>query len=280
MRIPLTLIVLSLLIAGCSANAQYSSGKSYLSRYEAVKPAKQRRARIKQNRSFSDQYGRQVVVLDNSNSPSPVALSLDAAVREAADVEPILQFPANIGIARIANGRLSRIPAAEGELLFDALGEAGRYGTFVPVDPATAALAKQSITEGWQHDGTMATIRIGAARQHLDAVLVYEVGARGGSWTSGLGFADLTIIGGAILPTRSLEAQAIASATLIDVRNGYRYGSADAQESAEALTPSWGSDREKEKLRDAVALAAVDALVPEVLTMFELLEREMRRAGR
>jgi hypothetical protein len=39
-----------------------------------------------------------------------------------------------------------------------------------------------------------------------------------------LSFADLSIIGMFIVPSRHLKAEGFASALLLDVRNGYPYG--------------------------------------------------------
>ena len=121
------------------------------------------------------------------------------------------------------------------------------------------------------------TIRLGAARQHVDAVLIYEVGATSERDFTPLAFADLTIIGGAFLPTRSVKAHGVASALLLDVRNGYPYGTASAEADLSALSVTYGSDRRTEELRREAALKVVGNLVPEVDAMLGELVVEMAK---
>jgi len=264
-RLSLCLLAVTLGLAACSSHtAQYTSGSDYLSAYP------------------------QTVTTTATATSQGTATSLDEAVRQAAAVEPTLRFPAKIGVARIARGKLTALPATEAEAMLASLERSGRYGTFTPVDPLTARLARDSVggpvyddrgrSRGDGLGGVLSTARIGAARQHLDAVLIYEVGVRGDTRNTGLAFADLTIIGGAILPTRSLTAKAVANAVLIDVRNGYRYGSASAEKDVEKLFTSWGSDKRAEELRIEVAAQAIEELAPEVEAMFAELESAMTNA--
>lgn len=272
-RLPLYLLAAAIGLAACSTHsAQYSSGSDYLSAYPQTGIT-----------AVTSAPARETVATSQG-----VALTLDEAVRQAASVEPTLRFPAKIGVARIERGKLTAIPANEAESILAALERNGRYGSFTPVDPLTARLARDSVSHttysdrGYsQGDGlgsVLSTVRIGAARQHLDAVLIYEVGVRGNTRDTGLAFADLTIIGGAILPTRSLIAKAVASAVLIDVRNGYRYGSASAEKDVEKLFTSWGSSKRAKELQIEVAAQAVEKLIPEVEAMFTELETAMARA--
>lgn len=265
-RLSVVTLIAALGLAACgNKSTQYSSGADYLSN-----------------------YAQPVVASSQGAVPSGAALTLDEAVRQVASVEPTLRFPAKIGIARIERGKLTAIPPAEAQAMLASLDDGGRYGTFTAVDPLTARLARDSVGRktygkygnplGDGLGSVLSTVRIGAARQHLDAVLIYEVGVRGNTRNTGLAFADLTIIGGAILPTRSLTAKAVANAALIDVRNGYRYGSASAEKDVEKLFTSWGSEKRAEELRNEVAAQAVEQLVPEVEAMFTELESKMARA--
>ncbi len=267
--IPFIAIVTALGLSACgNKSTQYSSGSDYLSAYPQTVTLP------------SAQTGMTTVAATSQGA----ALSLDEAVRRAAAVEPTLRFPAKIGVARIARGKLTALPATEAEAMLASLERNDRYGSFTPIDPLTARLARDSVarpisnSRGDGLGGVLSTARIGAARQHLDAVLIYEVGVRGNTRNTGLAFADLTIIGGAILPTRSLTAKAVANAVLIDVRNGYRYGSASAEKDVEKLFTSWGSEKRAEELRIEVTAQAVEELIPEVEAMFADLESAMANA--
>ena len=102
-------------------------------------------------------------------------------------------------------------------------------------------------------------------------VLIYEVGVRANSDWTALGFADLTIIGGAFLPTRSLKAQGIATVLLMDVISGYPYGTAQAEADLSELSTSYGTDARLARLRNQVSEKVLTALTPEVQEMFNKL---------
>ncbi len=85
---PALVLALGAALAACGYSTQVSSGKEYLSRYSAA----------------ASQAG------DGSGRAK-----LDAQVREAANVEPTLVFPARIGIARLKDARLVPVAAAEAE---------------------------------------------------------------------------------------------------------------------------------------------------------------------
>lgn len=64
-------------------------------------------------------------------------------------------------------------------------------------------------------------IRRKAARQHLDQVLIYEIGAQSHERDTPFALADVTLIGGAPLPTGQFKVAGVGQAFLVDVRNGY-----------------------------------------------------------
>jgi len=74
-----------------------------------------------------------------------VSSDIDQRVREVANVEPILRFPARIGLARIGieNSRPTLIPppAEEAKAWVDLAEDLGpEYGEFVPISPLIAAM--------------------------------------------------------------------------------------------------------------------------------------------
>ena len=212
----------ALLLTSCGYHTQTTSGSQYLERYgaSAAGPA----------------------------AAEPVAIT-DAEIVAAANVEPALTFPARIGLARIDQGQLSAIPEAEAAAwrkTAERLGPA--YGQFVPISPLIAAMASPAKTESAckvqvEHlpgvslqvstpgfdcvRETVQVIRLGAARQHLDAVLIYESFGKSQDRSSPLAITKLALIG-YFLPTENVEAEGLAQAILVDVRNGYHYGNATA----------------------------------------------------
>lgn len=239
------------LLAACSAHVQTTSGADYLSRY-----------------NDSPAYG-------------AASSDVDADVKRIAAIEPQLQFPARIGLARIEHGRLAAIPAEEGEVwqeLAEALGP--EFGEFAPVSPLIAAMVAEP-REGFSGSpaDVIADIRRGAARQHLDYVLTYEVGTARSERANELAVADLTIIGMWVLPTRGVKVDASASALLLDVRNGYPYatltGHAEEKGAARAISTS----SKIRTLSDKAETRAVVALAEEAENAFTELAARAPAAG-
>jgi len=264
MKRPLILAAALLALTACGHSIQTTSGTGYLNKYPQVAS-----------------YNAPMRATTASYKAGETVYRSDAdMIREAASVEPLLEFPARFGLARIENGRLTPIPTDEAEMWLRFAERHEGYGSFTPINPIVAEYAASTITGNAPHDVTM-KIRLGAARQHMDAVLIYEVATRSRSDNTGIAFADLTILGGAILPTRDVKAGGVATALLLDVRNGYPYGTADAQSDLNELSPSWGSDARRNDLTEAARRRAVANLVPEIASMFHELARELpaRRRG-
>lgn len=187
-----------LFLGACETAVQTTSGADYLARYNST--------------------------YDVADAPSA---DLDADVRRIAALEPNLVFPARIGLARFEHGKLTAIPEGEAHIWQDAVADLGTgFGEFVPVSPLIAALVEEKPKAGTNPAAAViGHIRRGAARQHLDYVLVYEVGTRRSSKANALAVADLTVVGMFVLPSRTIEVEAMASGLMLDVRNGYPYAS-------------------------------------------------------
>ncbi|MEO0993582.1 MAG: hypothetical protein AAFX62_07205 [Pseudomonadota bacterium] len=110
---------------------------------------------------------------------------IDPDIAEAASFEPTLRFPARIGLARVVRGTLTGIPGEEQGLWAEFAEKHAGLGSFVAVSPLIAALGSAT-----------PTIRLASARQHLDAVLIYELGAYGSKENTILALFDVTLIGG------------------------------------------------------------------------------------
>jgi hypothetical protein len=118
-------------------------------------------------------------------------------------------------------------------------------------------------------------VRLGAARQHLDAVLIYETFGRSEETSNPLAVAKLALIG-FFLPTEDVEAEGFAQAVLVDVRNGYTYGTASASSERPTYRLSTSGNSyavQREAQADAQA-RAVENLTGEV----EAMVRELRLA--
>lgn len=143
--------------------------------------------------------------------------------------ESTLGFPTRIGLARISDGEMTEIPAAEAEAWARLEARLGpEFGTFVPLDLQVAE------TVGHSPSGTSARnpllhqvvekVRLGAAQQQLTALLLYEIDSLTRYNRNQLTITDITIVGAFVLPNRGFHTTVSASALLVDVRNGRHAG--------------------------------------------------------
>lgn len=242
------------LLAACGSYTQTRSGRAYL-----------------------DRYAEQAATVGGS--------PMEANIRAAADVEPTLTFPARIGIARIDDGRLSPVPGPEAEAWLAMAERLGPdWGEFVPISPLVAALVSQPGAQdkaGWARcaysdciDRTVKDVRLAAARQHVDAVLIYEVFGKGGATSNPLAVTKLALIGFFVAPSENVEADGFGHALLLDVRNGYTYGfaTAVAEDAAFSLATSVNEHAALQSALDEAETAAAIELAKEV----EIMARDLR----
>ncbi|MEM7765702.1 MAG: hypothetical protein AAF290_16675 [Pseudomonadota bacterium] len=242
---------LVLLLVGCSATTQTTSGRDYLSKYDRVPAASTERAG-----------------------------SINDAIRDAAAVEPVLRFPARIGLARIdGHGRLSPIPEAEAVHWLELLEDLGNdFGEFVPVDLLVADMTKTAVSaETYRHMGPVDRVRLAAARQHLDAVMLYQVTTVDEYRKNALASVDFTLISAFLLPSRKVKSEALGAALLIDVVQGYPYGSIQTRADGEKLATVYGASNRADKLHDQLRVDVTAQLVEEAEPMFNRLYRQLHR---
>ena len=245
-------------LTGCSQTTQTTSGREYL-------------------RAYAQEAG-------------PAAAPMSAEIKAAAAVEPLLRFPARIGLARISsmsrNGaQLTGIPekeAAAWQKVATSLGP--KFGEFVPVSPLVAEMfdERNQNVRGSEAREVVRKIQLGAARQHLDAVIIYESDGTADSHDNPLSIGEWTLIGAFILPSQDVKARGVAQAMMIDVRNGYPYGAAQAEAKDTSITTRFSTGDEERDLAESARLAAVENLAPEVEKMMRNLRVELaeKRAQR
>lgn len=249
------------LLAACGYHVQDTSGRTFLDREPSLAATPPQTA---------------------SATRPGAATDFRRELRAAADVEPRLTFPARIGLARVERGEMTAIPPAEAEAWMKMAEKLGpRFGTFVPVSPLVVELvASEADDRGKErrlHRGIVAELvrklRLGAARQHVDAMLIYEVTGHANDKATLLSVTDLSIVGLYVVPSRHLAAEGFASALLLDVRNGYPYGTATARSGDTDLVRSVGSEAKRDGLLQTVRTAAAVNLVGEVEKMAEAIYR-------
>ena len=242
-------------LCACQSNLQTSSGQSYLDKYKNVPTVA---------------------------AATTDGVSIEEQIRSVAAVEPVLQFPARIGIAKVGSRRIEPLSSEEAEAWFELAEKLGpAFGEFVPVSPLVAEMVSQSVSANIATpiNDVMNKIRLGAARQHLDAVLIYETYAKTENDSNFLSITELTIIGAFILPSRAVEAIGYGNAILIDVVQGYPYATTDVTlEKEEISSTRWNAgDRERE-LSETVRINAAIKLTKHVEDMMLQLRRDLHKA--
>lgn len=248
-----SLILLSYYLVACTHNVQTTSGQAYLSKYPSQAEYQQQPPRQLQD--------------------------IDEEVRQVAAIEPQLRFPARIGIAKVYNGRIASMSHEEADLWFQAKNKLGQqFGEFVPVSPLIAEMVagvQKSHSYSEPLYNIIRKIRLGAARQHLDVVLMYEVYGKSQHSSNLLSLMDLTIVGAYISPGQSLQADGYAKALLLDVRNGYPYGTAEGIANKEGLSTRVGRSARERDLYEKTVLVATEKLIDSVQNMFWELKQKL-----
>lgn len=262
----LLVITVLTLVTGCTQHVQTTSGRAYLERYEYL--------------TSSSEHEEHNSKQENQD--------INELIKQAAAIEPTLKFPARIGIARIDRGQLSAIPGVEIEAWKASRDKLGKsFGEFIPVSPLvasmTVAATNYKAPSGYYSGvrNVINEIRLGAARQHLDAVLIYEVYSRENSESNVLSIANLTIIGGYILPSKAVTTEGFANALLIDVIQGYPYGTVEVSLDKSEIATTFGKDQKMRQMAGKVKSEVAIKLVSEVEDMFKGLRLELlqKRVG-
>ena len=246
---------LALVSIGCQSHSvQTTSGRQYLNNYEKL------------------------------DLPDAKASKIEKEVKEIANVEPTLRFPARIGLAKLYNGRITNLTAEEVEEWEKAKEEMGaEFGEFVPVSSMIAELVYTApkVKKGERlvkPSEIFRKVRLGAARQHIDYVLVYEIFSETKTTKLASSVANWTIIGGYFIPSRKIETTGHANSLLLDVRSGYPYGTASASLSADEFS-AWHKNRDKSRnLADKNQIATALKLIPEARKMMEKLMQNLNKA--
>ena len=248
------LIILSLASIGCQTHSvQMTSGKKYLSNYT------------------------------HYDATETNASDLNEEVKAIASIEPSIQFPSRIGLVKLFNGRITNLSVQEVEAWEESRTTMGNeLGNFIPVNPMIAEMVyTPRKTNGKSKDSPsdiFRKIRLGAARQHLDHVLIYEVFSETKTTKLASSVANWTIIGGYFVPSREIETTGFANALLLDVRNGYPYGSASASLNAKEFSASQTYRDKSRNLADKNQISTVIKLIPEVQQMMKKLIKESKQA--
>ena len=177
------------------------------------------------------------------------------------------------GVAQVSGGRLLLADQTTEDQFSALFLRHAAMGTFVPISPMIASMVNDTDAS---HD-VVQDIRRAAARQHLDYVLIVEVAADSTEADTALAVADVTLVLGAVLPTRVIKVQGVGQALFVDVRNGYPYATAQISQDLQGLARSFGTYRRQQALEAKALTKTRAALVPEIDAMLTALAAESTR---
>lgn len=253
-------LAVAVVLSGCYTTGQTTSGAEYLNKYT---------------------YKSSETSLSNTTEKKPSGeQTVDDLVRKVAAVEPTLRFPARIGIARVQNGQLTPIPAEEVQLWMEAKKDLPKeFGEFVPVSPFIANTVAATHQQKNKTFSVVDVLRLGAARQHLDAIYIYEMNLKTDESRNFLALADLTLVSDYILPSRSVQADATIQGIFMDVMQGYPYATHRADsDTVSGLTTYSRKGSAKSAVATEASLKALGNLIPDAKkTLYTLVAKQIKK---
>jgi hypothetical protein len=191
----------------------------------------------------------------------------DVRIEQLMALKPLAQFPASIAVARVESSgyRSYTVHKSYGE---------GAYSVVTQRDVETDAdfdrLSKLPNIRGIVPVSrlllpadlkTDEPLRLAAARAGADMLLIYTLDT---SFRDEDNARPLSVITLGLSPNQVVKLSTTASALLLDTRNGYVYGAAEATESADQLTNAWQSSEAADQARLRSEKKAFQKLVGEL----------------
>ena len=190
----------------------------------------------------------------------------DDSISTALAKKPLAVFPTAVAVARI-EGSGYRTDTAEGygtgkysvvfvrdvekPAQFQRLSRLPMINGLAPLNPMLLPRDLQSERD----------LRVAAAQLHADLLLVYTLDTK---------FVDtdmagiLTVVTLGASPNQHISVVTTASAVIVDTRNGYLYGTAEATEKRDGLSNAWFSEAAVDGSRRDTETAAFEKLVGEL----------------
>jgi hypothetical protein len=132
---------------------------------------------------------------------------------------------------------------------------------------AVFPLARELLTQESSIEERIEDLRMAAAKQGADALLVVSGTSSVDQYTGKLGWTYAALITALFVPASTIDAFFLTQASLWDVRNGFLYMTAEAEETSSETAPlAWLDEKPLiEKSKDA----AVKLLTEEILRQME-----------
>lgn len=167
-----------------------------------------------------------------------------------------LEHASRIGIVPVASGyapdRDIPVVGVPGALAQD-LGDSGHFEVV------------SEVTTDWPTGGSIAGLRELAARYRAEYLLLYRHRFVDRSWTNAWGLAWITLIGGFIMPSRTIEVAGVVEATMFDVKTGTLLFTSFERAHTRSDENIWQNSRKRREIKSKLLTEATEGLAAKVL---------------
>jgi hypothetical protein len=203
-------------------------------------------------------------------TPQEVEARTDSSIAARLDRQPLAGFPAQIAVVRVQGaGYRSHTTRGYGEGRFtvvtnrdvesdDAVDRMGALPMVAGVAPINRLVLPERLD-------SEESLRSAAANVQADMLLLYTFDTQ---FETDKKIAPLGLISLGLLPDRVARVTSTASAALVDTRNGYVYGVAEATGRDDQLTNAWNDREAVDSSRRKAESEAFDGLVGEFETLW------------
>lgn len=193
---------------------------------------------------------------------APSAPEVDAEIAKVESLKPQASFPCRIAVHLApANGSWRWTPADKA--LLDDVGRRLKASGV-----ATDVFTMSQMTIPSSDKGLdFGALRVAAAKHGADLLLIIQGSGQSNTTKNVMWPANLTVLGGFVVPGSTCDATFTVAASVIDVRNGFLYAGVDAEEEATIHRPSFtleecvAIEKAKKKAIDQYGSALVERLV-------------------
>jgi hypothetical protein len=194
--------------------------------------------------------------------------STDGLVQQALDKKPLARFPTGIAVVRVqAPGYQSNTAQVFGSGAFCVVTtrdierpEQIERLSKLPMVSGIAPVNRLLLTQNLESD---LQLRQAAAQLQAEMLLIYTLDTQFKTEDKA---APLSVITLGLSPNQQVRVTSTASAVLMDTRNGYIYGLAEATDQENHMTSAWQNDVAIDETRRATESAAFGKLVGELET--------------
>jgi hypothetical protein len=207
--------------------------------------------------------------------------STDGVIEKSFDKKPLANFPTGIAVVRIqapnyqsstANGYGSGAYSVLTTRDVEKPEQIDRLAK-LPMVSGIAPVNRLLLPPNLESD---VQLREAAAKLQADMLLIYTLDT---AFTTEDKAAPLSVISLGLSPNQQVRCTCTASAVLMDTRNGYVYGLAEATDQKNQMTNAWQNDTAIDETRRATESAAFDKLVGDLETTWKGVVARYATAG-